>query len=506
MTQYAVPDSTAVATSVTIVGAATVHEATDDGIDSGTPDDNASRVTGTSTASVFIVNLEDIEDPGTANTNHVLKTRATSRGSLGSFHQMRVQLRQGTTNITNDLVTLTGSWVTYTRALTGPEANSITDYTDLKVRVKVAFASGVNAAYTAVEFQCDDQGATTGAVTFTVTPTATIAARGAMTGAASFSVTPSSTLTYGAKFTGATDLTVTPSASLSANASVVGATDLTITPSAALNANASVVGATDLTITPNAVLSANAGVVGTTDLNISSTSNFTGLANLTANTALALTPSGLIAARAGLSGSASVTLTLDGTFSGIASLSGSLSFVITPSAALSALAAIVGVTGLSIGATGTISVTTAGGAMVGSATFEISADGTLSFTSALGCYEDLYRTCRAAILAVVGSQVYVGENAPADQAEIFITIDVHTALQVTQARHIKTGFANLVVRTPIEQGDQEALDLAEQVGAALANTTMGSTRFDHAMLFNDGQKDDRNVRRIAVPYRYHSVV
>ena len=161
MVQYVVPDSTIDDTDVTIIGAATAHEATDEGIQSGTPDD-ATTVCVISiddfSTGTLIVGLENPSPPAN-NSGHKLRVRINGRGS-GSpqlFGQWLVQLRQGSTVIKADTAPAAEGWSTFLTTLTNAEAAAITDYTNLNVRMKYGVGAGATVQVSTIELELPDR-------------------------------------------------------------------------------------------------------------------------------------------------------------------------------------------------------------------------------------------------------------------------------------------------------------------------------------------------------------
>lgn len=95
---------------------------------------------------IYVCRLSDVTDP-LLSTGHIIRVRAgTDVASGGNIIDMVVQLRQGYVSEGTQgtlIATLTqanisaGSFVTYTYTLTGPEADSITNYNDLFLRMQM---------------------------------------------------------------------------------------------------------------------------------------------------------------------------------------------------------------------------------------------------------------------------------------------------------------------------------------------------------------------------------
>jgi hypothetical protein len=92
-----------------------------------TPFDDADFIT-TSASSICEVKYSAGTDP-VSSTGHIIRYRA--KGTSGT---LTVSLYQGATLIATQTPTLTTSYQTFTMTLSSGEANSITDYTDLRLR------------------------------------------------------------------------------------------------------------------------------------------------------------------------------------------------------------------------------------------------------------------------------------------------------------------------------------------------------------------------------------
>jgi len=94
-------------------------------LDETVADDNDYIVTtSTSTAEV---GLSSASDPA-VSTGHIIRYRAKGTGTL------TVKLMQGATTIATHVPTLTTSFQTFTFTLSGAEADSITDYSNLRLQ------------------------------------------------------------------------------------------------------------------------------------------------------------------------------------------------------------------------------------------------------------------------------------------------------------------------------------------------------------------------------------
>jgi hypothetical protein len=96
----------------------------------------------TPTSDVYVTKLSTLEDP-LSSSNHIVRYRFRKDAAGGDQIDLIVQLRQGYTNegaqgtliAAKTETDIDGSgWVAGTFTLTGGEADSITDYTDLYLR------------------------------------------------------------------------------------------------------------------------------------------------------------------------------------------------------------------------------------------------------------------------------------------------------------------------------------------------------------------------------------
>lgn len=141
MAQFARPDAdTSAGTWTTQAGGtanlyATVDEtAADDA-------DYVKSVTAPSSAPV-VFRLSDVTDP-VSSSGHVIRVRARNGVTGGKAVDLTAQLRQGYVNegtpgtliATLTQASVSESFTTYSATLTGGEADAITDYTDLYLRV-----------------------------------------------------------------------------------------------------------------------------------------------------------------------------------------------------------------------------------------------------------------------------------------------------------------------------------------------------------------------------------
>lgn len=122
-----------------------------DEIDDVTPDDGTTEVLSADDPSsdTMEVSLSAVTDP-TSSANHVVRFRhqhTTTGGGSAPTMTLDVSLYQGTTLIATTQVAPTKTtWITDTIALSGGEADSITDYSDLRIRF-VANKTGGNRVF-----------------------------------------------------------------------------------------------------------------------------------------------------------------------------------------------------------------------------------------------------------------------------------------------------------------------------------------------------------------------
>jgi hypothetical protein len=133
-TQTAYAASTISAGSWTAVGAATIHEA----IDEESPGDADYAQSNQSPASASAVRIKfgSLTDPATA-AGHTVSYRVAKDYAGGDTIQVTAKLYQGGTLISTDpsTRTLSETFTTYEWALSGAEADAISDYTDLRLDI-----------------------------------------------------------------------------------------------------------------------------------------------------------------------------------------------------------------------------------------------------------------------------------------------------------------------------------------------------------------------------------
>jgi hypothetical protein len=147
MAQYATPDADIVDGAWLDEGAAAVNLY--DGMVPGTPGsigagDDATYATSESnpSASAMAVGLSNVTDPA-LSTGHIMRWRRQKDIAAGAQIDLTVQVRQGYTSegaqgtLINSFsdTDIPGAWATTSDTLTGGEADAITDYTDLQLRL-----------------------------------------------------------------------------------------------------------------------------------------------------------------------------------------------------------------------------------------------------------------------------------------------------------------------------------------------------------------------------------
>lgn len=140
-----------------ITGAPTAHEALDDPV--GSPDDATTRVTETTQGEDCRVNIASLTDPE-VSTGHIIHFRATASGG-GQTEQIIVRLFEGATQrATSAAITITRTtWNDYSYTLTAGEADSITNYADLRIELDASrISGGENVEATQTYFEVPDTG------------------------------------------------------------------------------------------------------------------------------------------------------------------------------------------------------------------------------------------------------------------------------------------------------------------------------------------------------------
>jgi len=130
MVQIALPDADIVAGSWTAVGGpSTLFDAVDDGMasDSEYMEDIANNTTAE-------LGLQTVTDP-VGNIGHILRVRLQGNGS-GGPERCQVALFEGATQrAISGFMTSRAAWDTQTYTLTTGEADAITAYTDLRIKI-----------------------------------------------------------------------------------------------------------------------------------------------------------------------------------------------------------------------------------------------------------------------------------------------------------------------------------------------------------------------------------
>jgi hypothetical protein len=129
--QYARPTSTVTTGNFLPDGAATLHEALDE-VTANTSD----YITSANTNEEAHLGLGGVIDPNTSSS-HVMRARAYGNRLAGQTVQLRLYENSGGSLIATHSITIVGkrSWEDFSYTLSGAEADSITDYTDLSIRI-----------------------------------------------------------------------------------------------------------------------------------------------------------------------------------------------------------------------------------------------------------------------------------------------------------------------------------------------------------------------------------
>jgi len=129
MPQFARPDSTVTAGTWNPGGGATLWET----VDEVSPDDNDYDSSGFADGDMMELGLSNLIDP-LSSSGHIIRFRAAD--TQGGFGDVSVALKQGLSQIAAyDPGPLGPSITLYTYTLSGAEADSITDYNDLRLNV-----------------------------------------------------------------------------------------------------------------------------------------------------------------------------------------------------------------------------------------------------------------------------------------------------------------------------------------------------------------------------------
>lgn len=134
MVQTAKPTAT-VSNNWTVTGAASAHAALESASDS-------SLIETPTVNDACRVNIGTLTDPE-VGTGHVIRFRGQATGS-GGKERVQVKLFEGTTEraASGNIEVLRGSFNAFSYTLTELEADSITDYTDLRIEVIAAIVGG----------------------------------------------------------------------------------------------------------------------------------------------------------------------------------------------------------------------------------------------------------------------------------------------------------------------------------------------------------------------------
>ena len=147
--QFGRPDQTISNTDWTVVGAGIAHQAIDEEIPNGDID----YIIGTSKTADTVLGLPDFLDPN-ESTDHTIRYNAYAEGNKNE-EQVQIRLFQGLDEIVKKKFTITrDSYNTYSYTLKKGEADSITDYTDLRIQLEITkIKSGGEIRITQVEFE-----------------------------------------------------------------------------------------------------------------------------------------------------------------------------------------------------------------------------------------------------------------------------------------------------------------------------------------------------------------
>lgn len=157
MAQFARPTSTDLAGDFFAVGAATIHEATDEVV---TNDSDYATVQEDGNE-IFTIKLGPLTDPS-SNSNHTLTVRFTDDNGAVTW---TFSLLEGVVLKAQwtDFVASPSTFQNAVYTLSGVEADAITDYTNLYVRVEVTgFGIGSTFNVSQIFLQVPDSGATPG--------------------------------------------------------------------------------------------------------------------------------------------------------------------------------------------------------------------------------------------------------------------------------------------------------------------------------------------------------
>ena len=163
MVQYAVPTGDVSVTSYenNLGGTTNLYQSVNDGIDGGTPDDSSFVLPvgfGFPTPDVIFW-LSGLQEPSTrADDTHELKIRTALVGSFAPNLSLYLIQAPSTTIKTQSFVIGNTSVFETGFTLSQTEANNITDYSQLQVRLNGGLGGSDYAKTTEIEFQIPDAG------------------------------------------------------------------------------------------------------------------------------------------------------------------------------------------------------------------------------------------------------------------------------------------------------------------------------------------------------------
>ena len=129
--QYARPSSTVSTGNYLPVGAPTLHEAVDE-VTANTSD----YITSANTNEEAHLGLGGVTDPN-SSSSHIMRARVNGQERAGQTVQIRLYENSGGTLIATFPIATAArrAWEDFSYTLSGAEADSITDYSDLSIRV-----------------------------------------------------------------------------------------------------------------------------------------------------------------------------------------------------------------------------------------------------------------------------------------------------------------------------------------------------------------------------------
>lgn len=117
--------------------------------------DDSDYITSVTNADTMECAVSSLTDP-VSSTGHVIRLRAQATGS-GAVERINLGLVQGTTVIATALTTITrGSFNNFSLTLSAGEADSITNYGDLRIRLTAALAATEVLDVSQIYFECPD--------------------------------------------------------------------------------------------------------------------------------------------------------------------------------------------------------------------------------------------------------------------------------------------------------------------------------------------------------------